>query len=92
MRTPLLALAFMFFPAPPAGLQGDGLAIVQFTDPTKVHAACARWNGGWAGEPLQACSKAGAMILPNPCRWPLRESYAEIVCHELGHAAHGWKH
>lgn len=35
-----------------------------------------------------SCYTLGRIILPNPCDWPA-ESYAQMFCHEKGHAL-GW--
>lgn len=61
---------------------------VTFTHPVLVHLAC----GGDIPSDLQifACARVNGnrMIVPDPCLHT-EESYARLLCHELGHI-NGW--
>lgn len=61
---------------------------ITFKDPTAVHLLC----GGelYKGYQIYACAKVGGnwVIMPNPCPHT-QESYARLLCHELGHT-NGW--
>ena len=61
---------------------------ITFKDPIAVHQLC----GGelYKGYQIFACAKVGGpwIIMPDPCRYK-DESYARLMCHELGHTK-GW--
>lgn len=61
---------------------------ITFYDPTTVHLKC----GGelYKGYQIFACAKVGGpwIKMPDPCRHT-DESYARLLCHELGHSK-GW--
>lgn len=38
------------------------------------------------GAQIVGCHHGGVIVLPNPCTWPNRSDFADIACHELGHA------
>ena len=61
---------------------------IWFTDPLYVHLGC----GGSLPTEVQifACSSIGGdkLIMPDPCLHT-EESYARLLCHELGHSK-GW--
>lgn len=49
------------------------------------------WTPPRPGVVLLGCERGGMIFLPNPC-WDVRysrEKFAELVCHEMGHA-NGW--
>lgn len=70
---------------PPPAMTKDTFVAVRFGDRVDVHANC--------GQTAQACEtqdgvRVPLLELPNPCAWTA-ESYALVVCHEIGHAE-GW--
>lgn len=88
----LATVGWLFFPQPPIQDQGDALAVVKFMPAAQMTSYCEK-EGVPAGvyASISACTKGSYIALPNPCQWPLREAYAELVCHELGHV-NGWRH
>ena len=85
----LWAVAFAAFAQlPPRAFRGPVQITVQFTNAENVESLCGMiTNGRLHG--VEACANEQVMILPDPCGYPGR--YAEIVCHEAGHAL-GWVH
>lgn len=75
--------------APPVRYRHDNAAYVTFT--SQVSRDC--YEAGLRGDPdlTNACavisSEGVALIVPNPCNE--RGSYAQVMCHELGHV-NGW--
>lgn len=94
-RSPLAVLAALTLSAcepapavqrPPPEFHGDRDAMVTFTaDPD---AAC-RPLSRPTDRRILACAYHGALIVPNPCTQT--GAYADLLCHELGHA-NGWRH
>ena len=86
-----LFAGWLFFQAPPPEYRGDGHALVEFVPRSDMTALCDKL--GVTGEArIEACSRPGEIVLPNPCAWPVQESYAELACHELGHGVNRWRH
>lgn len=73
--------------APPA-FRGPVLIAVQFESAENVEHLCGMISEGRLSN-IEACANEQIIILPDPCGYPGR--YAEVVCHEIGHA-HGWVH
>lgn len=77
-------------PLPPVPLRHnpDRQISITIADPILVHLLC----GGKLGDSgtIIACSEVNGsrMIIPNPCAHK-EESYARLLCHELGHT-NGW--
>jgi hypothetical protein len=81
---------WMFFLQPPLEYQRPTTALVQFLPAEVVAAECEK--GGLENEPqVTACGRPGYIIAPDPCAWPTREAYAELLCHEKGHVLR-WRH
>ena len=72
---------------PPPEFQGDRHSMVTFTsDPD---AAC-RGISTHAGDArILGCEFHSALVVLNPCG--VAGAYADLLCHELGHA-NGWSH
>jgi len=76
---------------PPVRYRGNVGAYVHFTTQFVITAKCD------AGDPdppdlyTVACAwgPPNELYLPNPCWFPKTDSYARIVCHEMGHL-NGW--
>lgn len=77
-----------FAQMPPRQYRGDARLTVQFTTARNVESLCNMISEGRLRR-IEACANEQVMILPDPCGYPGR--YAEIVCHEIGHAR-GWVH
>jgi hypothetical protein len=76
-------------PLPPVEYRQDKvIAEIGFTTPAQVDTYC----GGVKGDSLTiygcAYEETGRIIMPHPCTIP-NESYARLLCHELGHIS-GW--
>lgn len=72
---------------PPSQFQADRHAMVTFTaDPD---GKCRAISGPVGPERILGCEYYGALVVANPCS--ATGSYAEVLCHELGHA-NGWRH
>lgn len=72
----------------PIAYRGPVQITVQFTDAQNVEGLCGMITEGRLRN-VEACANERVMILPDPCTYPGR--YAEVVCHEIGHAR-GWNH
>lgn len=81
-------IASAFAQMPPHQYRGPARLTVQFTSPENVQSLCALITSGRLRN-VEACANDTVMILPDPCTYPGR--YAEVVCHEIGHAR-GWVH
>lgn len=84
-----LALLWLFFQAPPPERRGDALVLVQTLPAQEVTPYCQSLGLNFPS--IAACTRGGQIFMPNPCAWPRREAYAELLCHELGHR-NGWVH
>lgn len=71
---------------PPSRMQGDAFVAVRFGPLAKIPTRC---DAGphTDGCEIQTGHRIPMLELPNPC--DTAESYAQLVCHEIGHA-HGW--
>ena len=69
---------------PPERYRSDTTSTITFAKPELVQELC----GKRGVDELVACFEPPVIIVPNPCDYP-DESYARIVCHEIGHA-NGW--
>lgn len=82
---------------PPKEYRGEAEATVFFLDAGAVHALCAPAVGAGPGVRVYACAGDGkdgkaVILLPDPCPYgEIGERYAQIACHEKGHAL-GWRH
>ena len=75
---------------PPARFQAAATTVVQISDQAGVDRTChALFGKPPAGMKTDACFTGERMVLPNPCDFPQTESYARMLCHELGHV-NGW--
>lgn len=70
----------------PREFRGPISVQVQFESAIGVQAICSIITSGRL-QNVEACGNAQRLILPDPCTYPGR--YAEVVCHEIGHAR-GW--
>ena len=74
---------------PPERFQGDATVQLEVTDQAGVDRVCQPLFGKPpAGAKTVACQTGRRVIAPNPCLYPT-ETYAQMLCHELGHA-NGW--
>ncbi len=75
---------------PPERFQGNTSVRLEVTDQAGIERACHPLFGAPpAGMQTQACQTGDRVIAPNPCTFPQTETYARLLCHELGHA-NGW--
>jgi len=75
---------------PPARFQGDVSVALEVRDQAGVSHECqARFGAPPPGMKTNACFTGKKVIMPNPCSFPQTETFAHILCHELGHA-NGW--
>lgn len=73
---------------PPARYQGAAFALAQFADTATVLRVCGG-SAHEAGVMVEACVRNSVIIAPNPCQWPGSDTYAQLLCHEMGHV-NGW--
>lgn len=68
--------------------QGDVKLDVEFVSKEEANRRCA---GGVpvCGRVFYACVQGGKLIAPNPCDYPLDQSFAKLMCHETAHRR-GW--
>jgi hypothetical protein len=95
----VLASASLLLPArstpfsdarPPAVFQRDATVTLEFARQSKIDAGCqALFGKPPAGMRTNACATGRRLIMPNPCSFPDSDTYAHLLCHELGHA-NGW--
>jgi hypothetical protein len=76
---------------PPLRYQGNGAAVVIFTDRAGIDEACGVAPEGFR---IIACTKhtsdgVGVIFMPNPAPYGETEFFARIMSHELGHV-NGW--
>lgn len=81
-------IAQAFAQRAPRAYRGPVQITVQFTSAQNVESLCGMITNGRLRN-VEACANENVMILPDPCAYPGR--YAEVVCHEIGHAR-GWVH
>jgi hypothetical protein len=72
---------------PPRRYTSDNTALVHFVAPDKIDGACGVKHD--PVNPEEACQEGAVIVLPNPCTFPERETFARLACHELGHR-NGW--
>ena len=72
---------------PPPQFQGDRSVTITFV--ADADAACRKIKPDAHSGEIYGCAIYSALILPNPCGQT--GAYADLVCHELGHA-NGWRH
>lgn len=79
--------------AQPEGAYRDATAMrVEFVDSQEIGLRCAERGAVAFGKPTLnalSCSNAAMMTLPNPCSVVDGGWYADLLCHEMGHA-NGW--
>ena len=75
---------------PPARFQGAVTVQLEVSDQARIDKICHPLFGTPpAGMKTDACQTGDRVIMPNPCSFPQTETYARMLCHELGHA-NGW--
>jgi hypothetical protein len=75
---------------PPARFQREAITTLQISDQAGINLTCqALFGAPPAGMKTDACFTGERMVMPNPCSFPQTESYARMLCHELGHV-NGW--
>jgi hypothetical protein len=75
---------------PPPVFQGDAVSTVEFSNADRVRSTCEDLFGkAPSGMRTRACATGHRLIMPNPCTYPDSDSYAHLMCHELGHV-NGW--
>jgi hypothetical protein len=74
---------------PPARFRGDNSIKVRFSDQAGVDAVCGKAPCNMVTLACTSVRRPQLMTLPNPCRYPTSDGYAQLVCHELGHL-NGW--
>jgi hypothetical protein len=75
---------------PPIRHQRDATVVLQVADQAEIERICQPLFGTPpAGMKTDACQTGDRVVLPNPCLYPPTETYAHMLCHELGHA-NGW--
>jgi hypothetical protein len=78
---------------PPVRFQQESIALTAFVHPAKIDQFCGKAPKGMvtlgcAYKPKKK-GEPHLVILPDPCILGETESYAKLVCHELGHV-NGW--
>ena len=75
---------------PPARFRQDATVILEIRDQSEIEKTCqARYGAPPPGRRMEACVIGNRAIMRNPCSFPQSESYAAMMCHELGHV-NGW--
>jgi hypothetical protein len=75
---------------PPVRFQDDAVFLVEVRDQRGINAECQLLFGvPPEGMKTDACTIDGRVIAPNPCDYSLTETYARMLCHEMGHV-NGW--
>jgi hypothetical protein len=78
---------------PPVRFQGDVNVQLEFVHPSTVLNRCRDELGVTfplrTGDTLLACSRGGAIAIPNPCLYADGDGYARLLCHEIAHV-NGW--
>jgi hypothetical protein len=76
--------------APPNRYKRDQTVTLEFRSQAGIDQGCQSLFGKPpAGMKTNACFTGQKVIMPNPCDYPETETYAHMLCHELGHA-NGW--
>jgi hypothetical protein len=75
---------------PPLRFQHPTLVRLQTANQPVIDRLCAsRFGPAPAGMRTNACQIGGMVVAPDPCSFPETDTYAQILCHEIGHA-NGW--
>jgi hypothetical protein len=70
--------------------QHNATVILTTADQDGINRACLPdFGAAPEGMKTDACEIGGKVIAPNPCSYPETDSYAHLLCHEIGHA-NGW--
>lgn len=92
MNTPAVLLAgWLFFQPPPPDYRGEGVFLVRIVPRAAIERECAGAPTTWLTDRVFGCTRGIVIIMPNPCEWPGQDPYAQLFCHEKGHAL-GWRH
>jgi hypothetical protein len=76
--------------APPARFQKDVTVTIEMREQAGIDAGCrALFGAPPSGMKTNACYTGAKVIMPNPCTYPETDTYAHMLCHEIGHA-NGW--
>lgn len=75
---------------PPVAYQKDVTVQVEFASRQAMQVSCQRLFGQPpTGSAIEACNTGSKIVMPNPCTFPKEDRYAQLLCHEIGHA-NGW--
>jgi hypothetical protein len=75
---------------PPVQFQGNTSVVLDIQNQKGIDRLCHPLFGRPpAGMKTDACQTGRKVIAPNPCDFPATETYARLLCHEIGHA-NGW--
>lgn len=75
---------------PPERFQSDRTLVIEMRDQAGISGQCqALFGKPPQGMKTNACYTGDKLIMPNPCSFPPTDTYAHMLCHELGHA-NGW--
>ena len=75
---------------PPERFTQGATVSVEFRDQAGIDVECqALFGQPPAGAKTNACFTGRKVIMPNPCSFPKTDTYAHLLCHELGHV-NGW--
>lgn len=76
--------------APPQRFRDDVTVSIDIRDQAGIDSEChAMFGAPPPGMKTNACYTGKKVIMPNPCSFPKTDTYAHMLCHELGHA-NGW--
>lgn len=76
--------------APPERFTGNVVMQLDIRDQEGINAACHPLYGAPPpGMQTNGCAFGSTVVLSNPCALAATESYARLLCHELGHV-NGW--
>jgi hypothetical protein len=78
---------------PPERFQGPATVTLKIVAPEHLVATCG--SDVPPGLELMGCAMSDWLgrryvVMPDPCRNGASDETARILCHEVGHAAHGW--
>ena len=75
---------------PPERFQKAATLTLELSDQAGIDRKCQALFGRLPdGLKANACHTGDRVIMPNPCSFPQTETYARLLCHELGHE-NGW--
>ena len=76
--------------APPERYTRDASLVLSISDQAGIEQTCQPLFGvPPPGRKTLGCTVGDTVTLPNPCTFPETETYARMLCHELGHV-NGW--